>query len=229
MRTLRLIMGDQLTRTVSSLQDLDPANDIVLMVEVHDETTYVRHHKQKIVFVFAAMRHFGRSLSAEGIQVDYVRLNDQDNSGSFTGEVGRAIAKHQPDKIVVTEPSEWRVLQMVQSWQVEFGLPVDMRQDNRFFASRDEFAQWAEGRKSLRMEFFYREMRRKTGWLMTPDGQPEGGQWNYDAENRKKIPKNHPIPKRERFAPDKTTQEVIDLVAERFADHFGDLDDFGWA
>ncbi len=228
MKTLRLILGDQLTRTVSSLQDLNPADDVVLMVEVHDETTYVRHHKQKIVLVLTAMRHFANRLRDEAAHIDYVKLNDPSNSGSFTGELERAIKQHRPDKVVVTEPGEWRVLEMMQSWETEFGIPVEIREDDRFLASLAEFNQWAEGRKSLRMEFFYREMRRKTGWLMVGK-DPEGGQWNYDASNRKKIPKNLPLPPRERFAPDETTQEVINLVKEKFGDHFGDVEPFGWA
>ena len=105
------------------------------------------------------------------------------------------------DKIVVTEPGEWRVLEMIQGWQKAFGIPVEIRNDDRFLCSLDEFEQWAEGRKSLRMEYFYRVMRRKTGWLMDGD-KPVGGKWNYDIQNRKSLPKDVVCPERLRFKPD---------------------------
>lgn len=228
MKTLRLVLGDQLSREISALRDIDPAGDVVLMVEVWDETTYVRHHKQKIVLVLAAMRHFAAALRAEGIAVDYIRLDDAGNSGSFTGELERALARHRADRVVVTEPGEWRVWEFMQRWQAVFGIPVEIRDDDRFLCSRAEFANWAAGRKSLRMEFFYRQMRRKTGWLMN-GGEPEGGQWNYDPENRKRLPRQLRLPPVHRFAPDTITRDVMALVEVRFADHFGDLAPFGWA
>jgi deoxyribodipyrimidine photolyase-related protein len=228
MKSLVFILGDQLTRSLSALDGFDPAKDIVLMVEVAGEATYVRHHKQKIAFIFSAMRHFAEDLRAEGLSVDYVRLDSDDNSGSFTGELRRAVERHKPDRIVVTEPGEWRVLEMMRGWHELMALPVDIRQDDRFFATRARFARWAEGRKAYRMEFFYREMRRETGLLM--DGaEPVGGQWNFDQENRKALPSGTKLPNRERFEPDGITKDVITLVRDRFADHFGDLEPFGWA
>ncbi|MEI8147219.1 MAG: cryptochrome/photolyase family protein [Alphaproteobacteria bacterium] len=228
MGTLRIILGDQLSHTVSSLDGFDPAHDTVLMMEVAEETTYVAHHKQKIALVFSAMRHFAGELRSEGRAVDYVRLDDPENTGSFTGEVKRQLAKVRPDRIIITEPSEWRVMEMVRGWSAEFGLPVDVRDDDRFFAPHGRFARWAEGRKAFRMEFFYREMRRETGLLMNGD-EPEGGQWNYDHDNRKSLPGRLMLPKRRRFEPDAITAEVLDLVEARFSHHFGDLRPFGWA
>jgi deoxyribodipyrimidine photolyase-related protein len=227
-RSLRFILGDQLTRSISSLRGLDPSRDVVLMAEVWDEATYVPHHKQKIAFLFSAMRHFAEELRREGIAVDHVRLDDAGNTGSFTGELRRAVDRHGVSEIFVTEPGEWRVWDMIRGWQELLGLPVHIREDDRFLCSRNEFARWAGNRGQLRMEFFYREMRRKTDLLMAGD-DPEGGQWNYDRENRKRLPKDLPPPKRPCFAPDAITQEVLNLVAARFASHFGDLEPFGWA
>ena len=228
MSTLRLILGDQLSHPISALQEIDPAHDVVLMVEVADEARYVRHHKQKLVLIFSAMRHFAAELEARGFRVDYVRLEDEGNSGSFTGEVERALQRHGCDRVVITEPGEWRVLEMLQGWERRFGVPVDIRADDRFLCTLSEFRDWARGRKSLRMEFFYREMRRKTGWLMEDD-KPLGGRWNYDAENRKALPQGMSLPPRERFEPDETTRDVMNLVQDRFSEHFGELDEFGWA
>ncbi len=221
MSTLRIVLGDQLARGISSLRGYEPG-DVVLMMEVADEATYVKHHKQKIVFILSAMRHFAAALRDEGITVDYVRLDERANSGSFSGEVQRAIARHAPASIVVTEPGEWRVAEMMKGWGAE------IRSDDRFFAPLSTFRQWAEGRKQLRMEFFYREMRRASGLLMEGD-DPAGGQWNFDHDNRKALPKDVRPPKRLRFEPDEVTREVMALVGARFPDHFGDLEPFGWA
>ena len=228
MKTLRLILGDQLTDSIAALDDDDPTHDTVLMAEVADETVYVPHHKQKLVFILSAMRHFAQGLADRGLDLDYVRLHDAGNTGSFTGEVKRAIARHRPDRVVVTRPSEWRVLAAMQTWQDTFGIPVELREDDRFYATEARFARWASARNSLRMEFFYREMRRETGLLMDGD-QPVGGAWNFDAENRHALPKGRAAPDRLRFQPDAVTTEVIEMVERRFAMHFGSLDAFGWA
>ena len=228
MKTLRLILGDQLTREISALDGLDKSSDIVLMVEADEETLYVPHHKQKIALILSAMRHFAADLEREEIHVDYVRLDAKGNTGTFAGEVKRAIARHRSAKIIVTEPGEWRLFDAMRNWGVDFGLPCEIRDDDRFFCSRSRFARWAEGRKSYRMEFFYREMRRETGLLMEGE-EPAGGQWNFDHDNRKALPAKIKPPQRERFEPDEITRDVLGMVAKRFAFHFGDLENFGWA
>lgn len=228
-KSLRFVLGDQLSPDLSSLSDFDPRGDLVLMVEVVDECTYVRHHPKKIAFVLAAMRHFAAGLRARGIEVDYVKLDDPGNSGSFRGELGRAVDRHRPERVVVTEPGEYRVLADMEGWQQALGVPVEIRADTRFLCPRGEFARWAGGRKVLRMEHFYREMRRRSGLLMGPDGKPVGGQWNYDRENRKSLPKGLETPQPRVFEPDATTREVLDLVAARFGDHFGELEPFRFA
>ena len=228
MRTLRLILGDQLSHSISLLSDVDRANDIVLMVEVADETSYVKHHKQKIILVLSAMRHFAEELRALGMAVEYVKLEDEGNTGSFTTELKRALTRHAIDRIVVTEPSEWRVQQMVNRWNREVSLPVEILEDNRFLCSRKVFSDWAQDHKSLRMEYFYRRMRQKTGWLMEGSA-PIGGRWNFDSQNRKSLPAKVSIPDRHSFTPDAITREVINLTQRRFASHFGDAEPFAWA
>ena len=227
MTALRIVFGDQLSQDLSALDDLDSRRDVVLMMEVMEENTHVGHHKQKIVLVLAAMRHFAETLRQRGLKVDYVRLDAPENTGSFTTEVQRAIARHRPSRIVLTEPSEWRVQLMVQGWEALTGMPVEICSDHRFFASRRRFAAWASGRHGWRMEHFYREMRREHGLLMEGD-QPAGGAWNYDRANRKRLPVGTVPPARRRFSPDETTREVIALVERRFPDHFGELQEFGW-
>ena len=228
MKTLRLILGDQLSLDIASLVGCDKDRDIVFMCEVLDEASYVKHHKKKIAFLFSAMRHFASGLRAQGYQIHYTELDDEENAGSFYGEIKRAIEVYKPDKIIATFPGEYRVLQDMKCWEHDFGLPVEIRDDDRFLCSSEDFAEWARGRKELRMEYFYREMRRKYNILM--DGEtPVGGKWNYDSENRKPPSDGLDIPPTYISKPDKITKEVIQLVGERFSDHFGDLEPFHFA
>ncbi|PZU11171.1 MAG: cryptochrome/photolyase family protein [Sphingobium sp.] len=224
------VLGDQLSHDLASLRAVDRDGAVVLMMEVADETTYVKHHKAKIAFILSAMRHHAEALRKDGWTVDYVVLDDRANSGSFTGEVARAVERHRPRAIHVTEAGEWRVRAMLDSWTDRFDCPVTIHEDDRFLCSHAEFDSWAAARKQMRMEFFYRDMRRRTGLLLDANGQPEGGQWNYDAENRKPAPgRDLLMPQPIRFRPDAVTKAVIDMVAERFADHIGRLDLFHFA
>ncbi|HAH10975.1 MAG TPA: cryptochrome/photolyase family protein, partial [Alphaproteobacteria bacterium] len=224
-QTLRIVLGDQLTIGLPLLAQGDPARDVVLMAEVADETAYVPHHKKKIIFILSAMRAFARALEEAGWQVEYVKLDDPGNTGSFTGEVRRAIARHRPKRIVTMEASEHRVLAMQRGWEAQTSVPVTILPDPRFLCTKEAFARWAEGRKSLRMEYFYREMRRKTGLLME-GGDPAGGQWNFDAENRKGPPGALMMPTPYRAEPDAQTRAVIAMVKARFAANFGDAEPF---
>jgi deoxyribodipyrimidine photolyase-related protein len=227
-RNLILVLGDQLSPHLSSLKGGDPAQDLVVMCEVMAEATYVRHHKKKLILLFSAMRHFADELRGLGWRVAYTPLDAPDNAGDFTGEVARAIAAFRPSSIVVTEPGEWRVQQAIQSWSARFQLPVEVLADTRFISSIPEFAAWAKGRKQLRMEYFYRDMRRKTGLLM--DGaDPIGGAWNFDHDNRKPAKTDLFMPEPAHFQQDAITRAVRTLVQQRFADHFGDADPFWFA
>jgi deoxyribodipyrimidine photolyase-related protein len=228
MKNLVLVLADQLSHTLPSLLQAKKSETLILMVEVQEEATYVKHHKKKIAFLFSAMRHFAESLRADGWTVAYVKLDDKENSGSFTGEIKRTVAKNKIKSITVTEPGEYRLLKAMQDWHNMFGMPVHILPDTRFVCSIDDFRLWAEGRKQLRMEYFYRDMRRKTGLLMNGD-EPEGGEWNYDSENRKPARGDLLMPEPVQFAPDDITQDVLKMVASRFADHIGTLEPFGFA
>lgn len=221
------ILGDQLSHGLASLAGSNPQDSVVLMMEVRGEATHIKHHKAKIALIFSAMRHFAAELTAAGWTVDYVALDDPDNSGSFAGELARAVTRHQPRAILLVEPSEWRVREDVSGWSATLGLPVEVLEDDRFVCTHDEFGEWAQNRREWRMEFFYRDMRRKTGLLME-GAHPEGGKWNFDAENRSGPPAGLHGPALPRFAPDAITTAVLALVERHFADHFGSLGAFNW-
>jgi len=221
------IFADQLTHSLSALQNADQDKATVLMMEVREEAHEVWHHRKKLVFLFSAMRHFASELEDKGWTVRYVKLDEKDNEGSFTAEIARAAKQIKPDRILVTEPGEWRVEQMVRSWRDDHDLPVKLLRDNRFLSTKQEFADWAEGRKELRMEFFYREMRKATGLLMDGD-KPVGGKWNFDKENRSPPKSGMQSPRRDAARPDDITRAVIEMVEQEFPDRFGSMDNFGF-
>ena len=224
---LRLVLGDQLSADLSALAGLDPDRDLVLMAETMAEATDWKHHQQKLVLVWSAMRQFAQGLRDRGVRVRYVTLNDPDNTGSIGGEIARALADEPFGRVIRTACGKWGLEDHLQALAQTLPAPLETREDNRFLCSHKQFAAWAEGRKELRMEYFYREMRRATGLLMDGD-KPVGGQWNFDAENRKKLPAGVRPPVRLRTPPNATTREVMALVGARFATHFGRLDTFAW-
>ncbi len=229
MASLILILGDQLSPDISALDGADPANDHIVMAEVHDEASYTNHHKKKLVLLFSAMRHFAECLRADGWRVHYQAYHPDNPQQSLEAVVAAQLQATGAERVVTTECGEWRLHRQIRQWHQRLKVPVEIRPDTRFLASKQEFADWAKGRKQLRMEFFYREMRRKTGILMTPEGEPEGGQWNFDADNRKKWTGKPPAPAPFRVEPDAITRDVIALVETHFKDHFGTTDDFHFA
>ena len=229
MPALRVVLGDQLSNEISSLNNIDAENDIVLICEVFAEATYVKHHKKKIAFLFSAMRHFSEELrNKKKYQVEYFRLSDPEPMSSFTQAVEKTLANHKIDEIIVTSPGEYRVLTEINGWQELFGVPVDIREDDRFLCNQFEFRKWSKDRKNLRMEYFYREMRKKYSILMDGD-QPVGGKWNFDIENRKSPNSNFDVPETFSSEPDKVTLDVMKLVEDKFSDHMGVLSGFHFA
>lgn len=227
MTTLIPVLGDQLSHQLASLRGADRADSVVLMMEVGEEATYVRHHPHKIILIFSAMRHFAAELRERGWTVDYIRLDDPENRGSFSGEVARAVERHRIERIRIVEAGEYRVQQATRGWSAELGIPVDILDDDRFICPLPDFFTWAARTDKPVMEFFYRDMRRRTGLLMEADGKPAGGQWNYDKDNRSGPPRQGDFPARCPVEPDACTREVIALVRARFGNHFGRVDGFG--
>ncbi|NKX29037.1 cryptochrome/photolyase family protein [Rhodobacteraceae bacterium R_SAG6] len=223
MTRLVLVLGDQLSEGLSALKAADPARDVVIMAEVMDEGTYVPHHPKKITLVLAAMRKFAAHLRQQGWQVAYRRL-DEEGADSIVGELLRRAEEFEASEVLATTPGEWRLIHALKYAP----LKVHFHADDRFLATRADFADWAAGKKQLRMEYFYRLMRKKTGLLMEGD-DPAGGKWNYDSENRKAPPKEIDHAGPPRFEPDDDVKDVLDLVEARFGTNFGDLRPFWFA
>lgn len=221
---LVLVLGDQLTPGLAALRQADKALDVVVMAEVDAEATYVGHHPRKIALILAAMRKFAARLNKDGWTVAYTRLEDAENAGSIPGELLRRTEEYSAAEVIVTRPGEWRLIDSLE----DTPLTIRMLEDDRFIASHAEFEAWAKGRKQLRMEYFYREMRRRTGLLMQGD-DPAGGKWNFDHDNRKPARDDLFLPRPLRFQPDKTVCDVLDLVEVRFGGNFGTLRPFEMA
>lgn len=228
MKTLRLILCDQLSCDISSLTDYQ-VNDCILMCELITEATYIKHHPKKIAFLFLAMRHFAEELKEKKFRVRYIKLTDEKNTGLMSSEVERALKETGCQKIVVTEPSEFRLLSMMNEWRDQLDVPVEIRTDDRFLISISEFKNWASQKKQLRMEYFYREMRKKYQILIEKDGTPTGGTWNYDKENRKPPKEKLKSPKRIAHKKSSIVADVLSLVEKHFSNHFGDLHPFHYA
>jgi deoxyribodipyrimidine photolyase-related protein len=230
---LIVVLGDQLDLDAAAFDGFDAALDAVWMAEVADEAAHVWSSKPRTALFLAAMRHFALALQAAGRPLHYTRLDAHANAGSLAAQLEADIARLHPARLVMTAPGEWRVLQAIKGVAQARALPLDVREDRHFFTSVRDFAAHARGRKSLRMEFFYREQRRRHHVLMQGDGkaeEPVGGQWNFDAENREAFGAAGPgaVPPRTTFEPDAVTREVIQLVDKHFAVHPGSLARFAW-
>jgi deoxyribodipyrimidine photolyase-related protein len=229
---LVIVLGDQLDVDAAAFDGFDAALDAVWMAEVQEESTHVWSSKPRTVMFLAAMRHFAVVLENAGRCVHYTQLAHADNRGSLAAQLQADIERLRPQQLVMTAPGDWRVLQALKAVAAQNGLLLDIREDRHFFCTVREFAAHAKGRKSLRMEYFYREQRKRHGVLMQPASpeEPLGDQWNFDEDNREAFGKSGPgaVPPRRVFAPDAITREVIVLVEKNFAAHPGKLESFAW-
>lgn len=230
-RNLVLVLGDQLDRNSSAFDGFDPGRDAIWMTEAAEEARHVWSHKQRIALFLAAMRHFRQDQVLLGRVVHYTELGAAGNTSGLFTQLERFLNAQRPERVVCVRPGEHRVLMAVRQSCRQAATELVILEDRHFLSGPDHFAQHASGRRELRMEFFYREMRRRHQVLMEGDTKPAGGLWNYDADNRKALPKTGPVSHRAplRFEPDIITREVLELVNRGFADHPGCLAGFGWA
>jgi deoxyribodipyrimidine photolyase-related protein len=227
-RRLLLVLGDQLDHQSALLDGADPTHDTIWMAEVDEESTKVWSHKARIVLFLSAMRHFRREMEERGFSVQYTEL-EAPAAKDFGSVLFDDLKKLKPNEVCVVQPGEHGVLTSLRATTEKAGVRLTVLPDRHFLCSPEEFARYAEGRKQMRMEYFYREMRRRHDVLMNGD-EPCGGDWNYDHENRKAFGKHGPddVPAGPCFAPDEITREVMRVVEQRFAKHPGKLEAFSW-
>ncbi len=222
------VLDDQLTWRHPALAGGPRKDAVVLMIESRKRARRLRYHQQKLVLVYAAMRHFAADLRAAGWAVDYHLLPE---TADFSSALDRHAKTFRPSRIVLMEPNDWPMAQAIPAIRKRLGLPVDLLPTNFFLCGRDEFRRWAGKSKRLLMENHYRRMRLELGYLVDDDGKPEGGSWNLDVENRRTFanfaterPARPPSPVRE--PPDEATRDVIAMVAREFPEHPGKADGF---
>jgi deoxyribodipyrimidine photolyase-related protein len=227
-RRLVVVLGDQLDRGSAAIRGLDVDRDAVLMAEVREEAEHVPSHRQRTALFLSAMRHFALELAGSGVRLRYVRLEDRGNTQSLGGELARAAKVLRPEGVVVTEPGEHRVARALREAAASAGVPLRTEEDESFTCTTDSFRGWAEGRKELIQESFYRTRRRELRVLLEPDGGPAGGRWNYDDENRESF-RSAPDPPRP-YSPrtDAVTREVIEIVERLFPEAPGRMKSFRW-
>lgn len=229
LRNLVLVLGDQLDESSFAFIGFDPQQDAIWMAEVEEESTHVMSSKQRTTLFLSAMRHFAKSLQAKEWPVLYTALDSPQNAGSLAGELEKTILLKKPQHLIMVMPGESRVLISLQTVASKHQLTLDIREDSHFLCTMEAFQKHISGRKQIRLEFFYREMRHKTGILM--DGKnPIGDQWNFDSENRGSFGKQGPkdLPPPSKFEPDAITQDVMQLVNQKFAHHPGSINTFRW-
>lgn len=228
LRHLVVVLGDQLDADSAVFDDFDPARDAVWMAEVAHEATQVWSTKARIAMFLAAMRHFRDALRARGLRVEYRALDAHDHP-TLEAALAADLARLKPERAIAAKPGEWRLAQSLPQVCRSAGVAWVERPDLHFFVSPEDFADWAKGRRELRLEFFYRWMRKREDVLIE-DGAPVGGRWNFDEDNRESFGRKGPgrLPAPRAFGVDEVSREVLDLVNARFAEHPGRLDRFDW-
>jgi deoxyribodipyrimidine photolyase-related protein len=228
LRHLVVVLGDQLDHESSVFADFDPALDAVWMAEVPAEATEVWSHKARIAIFLSAMRHFRDAQRGLGRHVIYRELGAH-REQTLGDALAADIARWLPRRVIAVQPGEWRLAEALPELVRQAGCEWCERTDTHFIASHDDFREWAKGRKELRLEYFYRYLRRREQVLM--DGEePTGGRWNFDAENRRGFDARGPgmVLAPRAFPPDQTTRAVLDLVEREFSGHPGSLQHFDW-
>ena len=208
MKKLRLILGDQLNSNHSWFSNIDD-NIVYCFFEMRQETDYVKHHIQKVIGFFAAMRNFAEELKAQNHKVVYFKINDQKNTQNLVDNISLLIDELVVEKFEYQEPDEYRLDNQLKIFCEDLNIDFEVFSTEHFYTKREDLSFFFKGKKQYLMENFYRNMRKKHQILMV-DQQPEGGKWNYDASNRKKWKGDVLIPQEINFDND-VTEVLADI------------------
>ena len=227
MKTLRLILGDQLNAGHSWYSSVDD-NVIYFMAEMRQETDYVRHHIQKVAAFFLSMRNFADSLENDGHKVIYYQIDDRDNLQDLSKNLAKLIRTEDIDRFEYQLPDEYRLDKQLGEICDKLVIPSQAFDTEHFLTQRQDLEHFFEGKKEMTMEYFYRDMRKRHDVLMTTANLPEGGKWNYDKSNRKKWNRDTEIPKQLRFRRD--VSDLVNQIENANISTIGNIDTvaFNW-
>lgn len=226
MKTLRLILGDQLNQKHSWFKEVDD-NVVYLMAEMRQETDYVKHHIQKVVAFFLAMRSFSEDLSSKGHQFIYLKITDENNPHILEELIKKYIQETSAEKFEYQLPDEFRLDEQLKEICKNLEIETNAVDTEHFYTERYELKNFFKGKKQLIMESFYRMMRKKHDIMMV-NGQPDGGKWNYDLSNRKKWKGTPEIPDERGFRKDVSV--VLKEIKDAGVETFGEVEakNFSW-
>lgn len=228
MSKLCVVFPDQLHTGLAGFQSINKDNDWIFISEMHQSVLPVKQHQKKLVFMLSSLRHFSHALKAKGYQVIHLPISDKETKLPYHKALEPWVKEKKIKQVVYTQPNDFMLQEEANAWETILQCPCIAYENNHFLCDHASFNDWAKDKKNLLMESFYRLMRKKHGILMDKN-QPTGGQWNFDHDNRKKIPKTLTIPKPHESKPDDITEQVIAEVSQQFSDHFGDIHPFIFA
>ena len=226
MKTLRLILGDQLNHEHSWFDEKNP-DIFYVMAEMRQETDYVKHHIQKVVAFFQSMRNFSEYLKENGHEIRYYKISDKDNPNELPDLLSNLISKEKIECFEYQLPDEYRLDVQLKDFCESLKIDFKAFDSEHFYTSRTELSEFFDGKKSLLMENFYRMMRKKHHVLMQ-GSQPEGNLWNFDKDNRLKYKGQVPVPDAIGF--NQNIDEILSEIEKANVATFGKIDskNFNW-
>lgn len=226
-RRLRLILGDQLNAAHPWFREQDP-HTVYVMMELRCESEYLTHHIQKIAGIFAGMRAFANALTARGHALHYINITDPENNHTFVDNLKALARRYGASSLEYQEPDEYRLDHVLAKLSDQLGGPCRSVDTHHFMTTRSCVGQFFEGKKVWRMENFCRAMRKRHKILLGPQGGPLGERWNFDAENRNKLPKDAKVPPPFEFRNDLTS--IVQEIHAAKLPHIGRIcaQQIGW-
>lgn len=226
MNKLRLILGDQLNQNHSWFNEVD-GKTTYLMAEMRQETDYVKHHIQKVVAFFSAMRSFKEDLSDKGHKFIYLTITDAENPQDLKRIIEKYVAQTEAKQFEYQLPDEYRLDQQLKSIIKKLNIETNAVDTEHFYTTRNQLEDFYKGKKQMVMESFYRMMRKEHAIMMVND-QPEGGKWNFDQSNRKKWTGSPAIPHERGFR--KNVTVLLEEIKSANVTTFGTIEaeSFNW-
>jgi len=233
MKTL-WILGNQLNKELVGFKEIDRKEDVILLIESKERSRRRKVHKQKLVLVISAMRHFAEELKSVGYTVDYRK------SESFTEGFGEHLRDYESDICLVHEPTDYFISRLFNQQEISdknFEKKFEkirkkinfkiLSEQPLFLVEKKDWEKYLPKDKSWKQEKIYQKLRKEQKVLMEGD-RPVGGKWSYDTENRKPPKKGLSFEEPLEFSPDEITKEVMEEVEKEYPDYFGELESFSW-